>query len=634
VDLRDRYGITQCIFNNASESDAGAASQKEMYAIAQKLGREFVLRVTGKVVERESKNNKRPTGDIEIIATKLEVLNESKTPPFLIQDDTDATEVKRMEFRYLDLRRNKMKEALLLRNRITQMVRSSLNGQEFCEIETPILIKSTPEGARDFVVPSRFNPGQFYALPQSPQTFKQILMVAGMDRYFQIVKCFRDEDLRADRQPEFTQIDCEMCFVTQEDVLSTFEKMISHVFKEVVGHTFPPFRRMPYTEAMGVYGIDKPDLRFEMKLNDLTKESQGLGFKIFDEAEVVLGMCVDGDSIDEDAVKALQAKAIKSGKKKWKRPEGKALEKLRVKNWSKKLIKNLDKLCKSSQVGAPLFWVKCTSLAEGKLKIDSSVKKNFKPEQMAVWAKKCGAKDGDLLLMFAGSAKHYKTHECMGRLRHLLGSRFGLRSKGFNALWVVDFPLLEWNEDENRYNAMHHPFTSCKEEDAHLMAKSADGSYDQAVIGKVRANAYDMVINGCEVGGGSIRVHKRDMQMKLFELLGFTVEEAKKQFGFLLGAFEYGAPPHGGLAFGLDRICMILGGGSSIRDYIAFPKNYMGRDLMIDAPSKILQSQMDELCIETKMPVSATDDTAAPPSAPGNSTTAAVAGVAKMKITT
>jgi len=489
----------------------------------------------------------------------LTVLNASKTPPFLIQDKTDASEETRMRYRYLDIRRDPIKDALILRQRVSSMVRMFLGSQEFIEIETPVLIKSTPEGARDFVVPSRMNPGQFYALPQSPQTFKQILMVAGMDRYFQIVKCFRDEELRADRQPEFTQIDCEMSFVTQEDILSTFENLMQHVFREVLNVELPKFERMDYAEAMRDYGIDKPDLRFEMKLHELTDIAQGKGLPMFDSAELIIGVAVPGAA-----------------------------------SWNKKKIKSLESLAKGEEVGASgLVWVQCTCLAEGKLKLPSSVKKFFSEEDLAVWASRCDAKEGDLLAVFWGP-KSDKTRECVGKFRHLMGTQLGLRDEGFRALWVVDFPMLEYDDEEKRYTAMHHPFTSPKEEDADLMATDP---------GKVRANAYDMVINGVEVGGGSIRVHDRALQMRLFELLGFTPEEADKQFGFLLGAFEYGAPPHGGLAFGLDRICTILGGGTSIRDYIAFPKNNKGRCMMINSPSEIAPKQMEELKIQTVVDV-------------------------------
>lgn len=555
VDLRDRYGITQCVFQNA---DGDAATAESLYKRGAKLGREFVVQVTGKVAERGgNKNKERATGEVEIVATALTVLNESKTPPFLIQDKTDAAEDTRMRYRYLDIRRNPIKEALLLRSRVSNIVRSALCGEEFVEVETPVLIKSTPEGAKDFVVPSRMNPGQFYALPQSPQTFKQLLMVAGMDRYFQIVKCFRDEDLRADRQPEFTQIDCEMAFVTQEDVLGTFEKMIRRVFREVKdGYEFDSFIRMPYRQAMEDYGIDKPDLRYEMKLHDITGLAQGKDFKMFDEAGLVIGICLPGQ-------------AGLAGKK----------------------VKELEKLAKSEQCGAKgMVWVKVKSLSKPDLA--SSVKKNFSVEQLQEWARACEANEGDLLCVFWGPAGKLadKTRECVGKFRHIMGSRLGLRNEGFCGLWVVDFPLLEWDEDAGRYTAMHHPFTSPKVEDMALMDTDP---------GAVRANAYDMIINGVEVGGGSIRVHQKPMQDRVFELLGFSKEEAEKQFGFLLGAFEFGAPPHGGLAFGFDRLCTLLGGvtGQSIRDYIAFPKNNQGRCMMINSPSEISPEQLEELKI-------------------------------------
>lgn len=556
VDLRDRFGITQVVFRNPEDKEAEATTF-ENYQRAKTLGREFVLQVTGTVIERINKNHVRPTGFIEIDATSLKVLNESKTPPFLIQDETDAKEDLRAQYRYLDIRRNPIMNALKLRNNVTRIVRDSLGGMDFLEVETPVLIKSTPEGARDFVVPSRMNPGQFYALPQSPQTFKQVLMVAGVDRYFQIVKCFRDEELRADRQPEFTQIDCEMSFVTQEDVLRTFEDLIRDIFKRVVDHTFPPFRRMTYAEAMRDYGIDKPDLRYDMKLSDLTELVQSqpgtAGFPLFKDNELVLGIAVPT-----------------------------------LGTLGNKKIKALEKQAKQDAGANAMIWLKCTSVDPAKPELDSSAKKNYSKEELFAWAQACNAKDGDLVCIFVGP-KTDKTREIAGKWRHLMGTQLGLRSEGFCGLWVVDFPLLEWDEDEQRYTAMHHPFTSCKPEDIDKMDSDP---------GNVRANAYDMVINGVEVGGGSIRIFDRDMQMRVFSLLGFTPEAAQQQFGFLLGAFEYGAPPHGGLAFGLDRLCTILGGSTTIRDYIAFPKNNMGRDMMINSPSEIAPAQLEELQLQ------------------------------------
>lgn len=570
VDLRDRYGITQIVFNNPGSDDSSdeAKGLKERYEAAQKLGREFVITVTGKVAERQNKNKNRNTGDIEILATKLSVVNASKTPPFLIEDKTDALEGPRMKFRYLDIRRNPVKEALILRHKVTTLVRNFLSDRQFIEVETPVLIKSTPEGARDFVVPSRMNPGQFYALPQSPQTFKQILMVAGLDRYFQIVKCFRDEELRADRQPEFTQIDCEMSFVSQQDVLDQFEGLIRHMFKTCVNHEFAKFQCMQYSDAMKDYGIDKPDLRYGMKLKDLTAAVKGKDFKPFEEAELVVGIVLEG-----------------------------------VGKWGNKKIKALDKVARSQQIGAGgLFWVKCTSLEEGKVKIASSIKKCYDEKDFAEWAKLTGAKDGDLIAIFAGPET--KTRDAMGKFRHEMGTQLGLRNGGFCGLWVVDFPLLEWDEDAQRWTAMHHPFTQPKVEDLKYLDKSSP----EYSPGKVRADAYDMVINGVEVGGGSIRIHDRAMQEQVFEFLGFTKEAAEEQFGFLMGAFEYGAPPHGGLAFGLDRLCTILGGRTSIRDYIAFPKNNRGQDMMINSPSIIAPEQLEELKIKTDVPVEAADE--------------------------
>jgi len=559
VDMRDRFGITQVIFPKDGADEAGLAR----YAASNQLGREFVVKVSGKVVERSNKNASRPTGEIEVVADSLEVLNASLTPPFKIEDTTDALEDTRMRFRYLDIRRNPLKEALILRNKVTKLVRDHLSEQEFLEVETPVLIKSTPEGARDFVVPSRMNPGQFYALPQSPQTFKQLLMVGGIDRYFQIVKCFRDEELRADRQPEFTQIDCEMSFVSQEDILNLFESMMRRIFKDVVGHEFPPFQRLEYSEAMNRFGIDKPDLRYNMELVEITEVAQGCNFKIFDDAEIVVGICCKG-----------------------------------LGEWSGKKIKDLEKKATGQEVGAnALVWLKCAK--DGSF--DCSAKKFFTETQYKAWVEKAAAKPGgcepgDLLCIFAGPK--LKTQEAMGKFRHMMGTELGLRSSGFCALWVVNFPMLEWDEDESRYTAKHHPFTSPWTEDLDLMT-TLDKKDPR--LAEVRANAYDMVINGVEVGGGSVRIHSRGLQEKVFDVLGFTKEEAQEQFGFLMGAFEYGAPPHGGLAFGLDRLCTLLGNKTSIRDYIAFPKNNMGRDMMINSPSSISPPQLAELSIKTDL---------------------------------
>jgi aspartyl-tRNA synthetase len=513
------------------------------------------------VVERSNKNKKRATGDVEVVASSLEVLNTSDTPPFKIEDKTDAQEEIRMRYRYLDIRRNPIKDALLLRNKITTQVRNYLGGRGFCEVETPVLIKSTPEGARDFVVPSRMNPGQFYALPQSPQTFKQLLMVAGMDRYFQIVKCFRDEELRADRQPEFTQIDCEMSFVSQDDVLTLFEGMIRAIFKEVVDYEFPPFQRMEYSEAMDRFGIDKPDLRYDMELVELTDVAKGKNFKMFDDAEYVVAMCCKG-----------------------------------IASWSSKKVKELEKTATGQEVAAnALVWLKYNS--DGKF--DCSAKKFFTDADYKSWVAKAnskpgGCEPGDILLIIAG--QKLKTQESMGKFRHLMGTELGLRSSGFRALWVVNFPMLEWDEDEERFTAKHHPFTSPWTEDIDEMVRL---DKKDPKLGDIRANAYDMVINGVEVGGGSVRIFNRSLQEKVFDVLGFSKEEAVEQFGFLMGAFQYGAPPHAGLAFGLDRLCTILGNKTTIRDFIAFPKNNMGRDTMIASPSPISDKQLQELSIAT-----------------------------------
>ena len=540
VDLRDRYGITQLVFN--METDAKLCER------ARKLGREFVIQIEGTVIERSSKNKNMPTGDIEIEVTKLVVLNDAKTPPFTIEDETDGGDELRMQYRYLDLRRNPVQEKLRLRNKVSLETRKYLDGQDFMDVETPVLIKSTPEGARDFVVPSRMNPNEFYALPQSPQTFKQLLMVSGMDRYYQIVKCFRDEDLRADRQPEFTQIDCEMAFVEQEDVLQTFEGLIQHLFREVRGVELDAqFPRMTYAEAMEKYGSDKPDIRFGMEFNDLTEKAQGNGFVVFDSVEAVLAINAEGCA-----------------------------------NYSRKQLDALTNWVKRPQIGAKgLVYVKYNEDGTSK----SSVDKFYSEEERKTWLEQCGAKPGDLLLLLCGELD--KTRKQLNELRLHMGTELGLRDANvFKPLWVLDFPLLEWDEDSQRYHAMHHPFTSPKPEDFELIDTEP---------GKVRANAYDLAMNGVELGGGSIRIHDKALQSRMFDLLGFTKEEAEAQFGFLMNAFEYGAPPHGGLAFGLDRLVATMGGSESIRDYIAFPKNNSGRDTMIDAPAPIDSEQRKEL---------------------------------------
>lgn len=560
VDVRDRYGITQAVFQNQEDTPDDV---KERYARATKLGREFVVSITGVVTERSNKNPNRPTGDIEIVVTELKVINASITPPFTIEDETDGGEEIRLKYRYLDIRRNPIREALIMRANLAATVRGYLGNLDFVEIETPVLIKSTPEGARDFVVPSRMNPGKFYALPQSPQTFKQILMVGGIDRYYQIVKCFRDEELRSDRQPEFTQIDCEMAFVSQEDILTTFEGLMTTIFKKVVNHTFETFPRMTYADAMQQYGIDKPDTRFEMKLTDVTALTKGKGLRPLDESEVVVAIAVPTYG-----------------------------------TWSNKKIKTLEKIATSTDVnGRHLIWIKAQCLEEGKLKLPSSAKKFFNEADLFAIVQAVGAKKDDLVCIMGGPEKHYKTHEAMGKFRNLMGEKLGFKKfvkGGFKALWVYDFPLLEYDDEAKRYNAMHHPFTSPYEEDLPLLETAPE---------KVRAYAYDMVINGVEIGGGSIRIHDRAVQAKMFDLLGFTKEEAQAQFGFLLGAFEYGAPPHGGLAFGFDRLCTILGGKTSIREYIAFPKNNQGRDTMIAAPDIIADAQLTELSIKVDLPV-------------------------------
>lgn len=542
IDLRDRYGITQLAFNMETEAD--------LCRQARELGREFVIRVDGMVAERSSKNLKIPTGEIEIIVNKITLLNSAKTPPFTIEDQTDGGDELRMKYRYLDIRRQAVRKNLVLRHRLAIETRNYLNLKDFVEVETPVLIKSTPEGARDFLVPSRMNPGQFYALPQSPQTFKQLLMVAGMDRYFQIVKCFRDEDLRADRQPEFTQIDCEMSFVTQDDILDTFEGLTKHLFKVIRGVEIEKLPRMPYSEAMRYYGSDKPDIRFGMRFVELNELAKGKGFPVFDEAELVVGICVPGCS-----------------------------------EYTRKQLDELTEFVKRPQIGAKgMVYVKYNT--DGSIK--SSVDKFYSESDLKSWAGAFGAKEGDLMLVLSGPSN--KIRKALGELRLEMGSRLGYRNpEVFAPMWVVDFPLLEWDEDAKRFFAMHHPFTSPHPEDLALLESNP---------GNVRANAYDLVINGVEIGGGSIRIHNKDLQQRMFAALGFTPEEAQKQFGFLLNAFEYGAPPHGGIAFGFDRFCALFGGSDSIRDYIAFPKNNSARDVMIDSPAEIDPKQLEELSIK------------------------------------
>ncbi|MFI3265808.1 MAG: aspartate--tRNA ligase [Rikenellaceae bacterium] len=544
IDLRDRYGITQLAVDEHSA--------QEVQAEASKLGREFVIQVSGKVIERASKNNKIPTGDIEIAVEKINILNAAEVPPFTIEENSDGGDDIRMKYRFLDLRRPPLQRAMILRHSIAQETRRYLSDNGFLEIETPYMIKSTPEGARDFIVPSRMNQGEFYALPQSPQTFKQLLMVSGYDKYFQIVRCFRDEDLRADRQPEFTQIDCEMSFVDQEDVLNMFEGYAKHIFKTTLGVELDTVPRMPYAEAMAKYGSDKPDIRFGMTFNEITSDMQGVGFSVFDNSEYIGAIVAEGCSV-----------------------------------YTRKQIDEITNFVKRPQVGATgLVYIRCE--ADGGFK--SSVDKFYSPEKLAEIAAKCEAKAGDLILILAG--KKSKTLSALGTLRLEMGSRLGLRDKSkFAPLWVVDFPLVEWDEETQRYYAMHHPFTSPKPEDMELLKTDTKA---------VRANAYDFVMNGVELGGGSIRIHDAQLQATMFEILGFTPEEAYKQFGFLLDAFKFGAPPHGGLAFGFDRLCSMFGGSDSIRDYIAFPKNNSGRDVMADAPSTISQEQLDELMIDLK----------------------------------
>lgn len=540
ITLRDRYGITQLVFDE-NTSD-------EIKKISEDLGREFVIKVTGNVLERSSKNPNMPTGDVEIGVNELDILNKSEIPPFTIEDETDGGDELRMKYRYLDLRRNPVRQNLELRHKMGQEIRKYLDGEKFMEIETPYLIKSTPEGARDFIVPSRMNSGEFYALPQSPQTFKQLLMISGFDRYFQIVKCFRDEDLRADRQPEFTQIDCEMSFVDQEDVLNTFEGLAKYLFSEVKGMEFKEsFPRISYDNAMNLYGSDKPDIRFEMEFTELTSLAQGKGFKVFDSVEYVAGI------VAKDCA-----------------------------GYSRKQVDELTAFVQKPQVGAKgLVYVKYNQ--DGSFK--SSVDKFFTPDDLKEWAGKMNAVPGDLMLILAGAK--INTQNALGILRLEMGERLGLRDKNkFAPCWVVDFPLLEWDEEEQRYFAKHHPFTSPKKEDIEWFDKDP---------GKMRANAYDFVINGVEIGGGSIRIFDAELQQKMFKALGIEKEEAEEKFGFLLSAFKYGAPPHGGIAFGFDRWCSVFGGSESIRDYIAFPKNNSGRDVMIDSPSEVDIKQLDEL---------------------------------------
>ncbi|MEM1217307.1 MAG: aspartate--tRNA ligase [Bacteroidota bacterium] len=551
VDLRDRYGITQLVFDANDDAD--------LTERAGKLGREFVISATGTVRERSSKNPDRATGDIEIEVKELRLLNASKVPPFTIEEESDGGDDLRMKYRYLDLRRPPLQRNIVFRSNLAIESRKYLADQHFVEVETPFLIKSTPEGARDFVVPSRMNQGSFYALPQSPQTFKQLLMVSGFDRYFQIVKCFRDEDLRADRQPEFTQIDCEMAFVTQEDILQTFEGLTKHLFKTTLGVDLPDFPRMSYDEAMQRYGSDKPDTRFGMEFTELNDLVKGKDFPVFDAAELVVGICATG-----------QADA-----------------------YSNKDIKKLTEWMQRPQIGAKgLVYAKYN--ADGSFK--SSVGKFYSDQDLKTWADKMGAQPGDLILILAGETD--KTRKQLNELRLEMGRRMDLmKPDDFKPLWVVDFPLLEWDEDSERFHAMHHPFTSPKKEDVERMLNG-----DHETMKSLRADAYDLVINGSEIGGGSIRIHDRELQEKNFKLLGFTDEEAEEQFGFLMGAFEYGAPPHGGIAFGFDRLCAVLQGQSSIRDFIAFPKNNQGRDTMIDAPAAVDNAQLEELGLQLDLP--------------------------------
>jgi len=545
IDLRDRYGISQLVFNENVTDDVKATLAT--------LGREFVIQVIGDVIERSSKNKKIDTGDVELSVSELNVLNASETPPFTIEENTDGGDELRMKYRYLDLRRANVRENLVLRHKLGHLVRNFLDSQNFIEVETPVLIKSTPEGARDFVVPSRMNPGTFYALPQSPQVFKQLLMISGFDRYYQIVKCFRDEDLRADRQPEFTQIDCEMSFVEQEDILKNFEAMTKHLFKEIKNIELSDFPRMPYSEAMDLYGSDKPDIRFGMKFVELTDTAKGKDFAIFNDATYIGAICAEGCA-----------------------------------TYTRKQLDKLTDYVKRPQVGAKgLVYIKYN--ADGSFK--SSVDKFYSADDLKVWADKCNAKPGDLILILVGDHRQ-KAQEQLGALRLELGSQLGLRDNSvFAPMWVVDFPLLEWDEENGRFHAMHHPFTSPKKEDYHLLESDP---------GAVRANAYDLVINGVEIGGGSIRIFDAELQATMFKHLGFTKEEADEQFGFLMNAFKYGAPPHGGVAFGFDRLASMFAGIESIRDVIAFPKNNSGKDVMIESPSPIAKAQLDELYLAQK----------------------------------
>lgn len=545
IDLRDRYGITQLVLDEKRSS-------AELFAKAGKLGREFVIQVTGEVLERESKNPNIPTGEIEILVEELSILNAAKLPPFTIENDTDGGEELRMQYRYLDIRRNPVKDKLIFRHKVAQEVRKYLSNEGFIEVETPVLIKSTPEGARDFVVPSRMNAGQFYALPQSPQTFKQLLMVGGLDKYFQIVKCFRDEDLRADRQPEFTQIDCEMAFVEQEDILNVFEGLTKFLLKEIKNVDVEKFPRMTYDEAMRKYGNDKPDIRFGMEFGEITELTRGKDFQVFDSQEMIVGIAAPGCS-----------------------------------EYTRKEIDSLTDWVKRPQIGSKgLVWVKYN--ADGSLK--SSVDKFYSEEDLKKWAEAMNAQPGDLLLIMAGETN--ATRKQLSELRMEMAKRLNLRNPDeFAPLWVVDFPLLEWDEETKRWHAMHHPFTSPKPEDIEKLDTNP---------GEVRANAYDLVLNGNEIGGGSIRIYNRELQARMFKLLGFREEEAQAQFGFLMNAFEYGAPPHGGIAFGFDRLVSILNGSETIRDFIAFPKNNSGRDVMINTPSTIADEQLDELHISVK----------------------------------
>jgi aspartyl-tRNA synthetase len=550
ANIRDRYGLTQLNFNEER-------TPLDLLEKARSLGREFVVQATGEVVERSSKNDKLPTGHIEIHVSDLQILNAAKTPPFTIEENTDGGDDLRMKYRYLDLRRPQLQRNLMFRSTLALETRKYLAGEEFIEVETPNLIKSTPEGARDFVVPSRMNAGQFYALPQSPQTFKQILMVAGYDRYFQIVKCFRDEDLRADRQPEFTQIDCEMAFVHQEDILNTFEGLTKHLFKTALDVTLPEFPRMQYDDAMRLYGSDKPDIRFDMQFVEMTAFAKGKGFPVFDSAESVIGICAKGAA-----------------------------------NFTRKQLDELTEWLKRPQIGAKgLIYMRVE--ADGSCK--SSVDKFYDADELAAWKAAFNAEPGDLVLVLCGDLE--KTRKQLGELRLEMGTRLGLRNPmDFKPLWVLDFPLLEWDEEAERFFAMHHPFTSPKKEQIEDMLNG-----DHETMKNLRADAYDLVLNGVEIGGGSIRIHDRELQSKNFKLLGFTDEQAEDQFGFLLGAFEYGAPPHGGIALGFDRLCAVMSGFNSIRDFIAFPKNNQGRDMMIDAPSHIDAGQLKELALEVKI---------------------------------